>query len=164
MHWYPGTLHPHNTEKEYLLVITNRYSKMIKTLPMNGISAGEVSKCFRNTCVLHYGSPFELVCNNGGCFRSMYFQDVCGIMSIQNNITTTYHLQKNGRAERYHFTIQFALLTYVAEQPRDLDLYTYVLAYAYTCQPHKSPIVPTFQLVLSKQPEPLALRTILTIE
>ena len=144
--------------KEYLLVITDRFSEMKKTVPLKGVSAAEVAKAFVNTWVFNYGPPVELVSDNGTCFTSKYFQDVCRIMSIQNNFTTTYHPQTNGQVERYNRTILAALRTYVADHPRDWDLYTDALTYAYNCQPHTSTSIAPFELVLSKPPEPLALK------
>ena len=85
-------------------------------------------------------------------------------MSIENNFTTTYHPQTNGQVERYNRTILAALRTYVADHPRDWDLYTDALTYAYNCQPHTSTSVAPFELVLSKPPGPLALKPMPTTE
>ena len=149
---------------EYLLVITDRYSKLTKTVPMKGISAAEVARHFVNSWVFNYGPPTELVADNGGCFTSKFFIDVCRIMSIKNNFTTTYHPQSNGQVERYNRTILAALRTYVADHPRDWDLYTDALTYAYNCQPHTSTSIAPFDLVLSKPPGPLALKPMPTNE
>ena len=51
---------------EYLLVITDRFTKLTKTIPMKGISAAEVAKCFVNEWVFNYGPPKELISDNGG--------------------------------------------------------------------------------------------------
>ena len=125
---------------------------------MKGISASEVARCFTNAWVFNYGPPTELVSDNGGCFTSKFFIDICRIMSIKNNFTTTYHPQANGQVERYNRTILAALRTYVADHPRDWDLYTDALTFAYNCQPHSSTDVAPFDLVLSKPPGPLALK------
>ena len=82
----------------------------------------------------------------------------------KNNFTTTYHPQANGQVERYNRTILAALRTYVADHPRDWDLYTDELTYAYNCLPHTSTDVAPFDLVLSKPPGPLALKPMPTKE
>ena len=142
---------------EYLLVITDRFTKMTKTVPMKGISAAEVAKHFVNSWVFNYGPPEELISDNGGCFTAKYFQDVCKLLNVKNSYTKTYHPQTNGQVERYNRTVLAALRTYVADHPRDWDLYTDALAYAYNCQPHTSTSMAPFELVLSKAPGPLAL-------
>lgn len=44
------------------------------------------------------------------------------MMSIQNNLTTTYHPQSNVQVESHNRTIILAFQTYVADHTRDWDL------------------------------------------
>ena len=97
---------------------------------MKGISAADVAKYFVNDWVFQYGPLTELISENGGCFTSKFFLNVCSILSIKNNFTTTYHPQANGQVERYNRTILATLRTYVADHPKDWDLYTDALTYA----------------------------------
>ena len=127
---------------------------------MKGISAAEVARHFVRSWVFNYGPPEDLIADNGGCFTSKYFQDVCRIMNVHNSFTTTYHPQTNGQVERYNRTILAALRTYVADHPRDWDLYTDALKYAYNCLPHTSTSSPPFDLVLSKPPGPIAIEPV----
>ena len=143
---------------EYLLFITDRFTKLTKTIPMKGISAAEVGRCSVNEWVFNYGPLTELISDNGGCFTSKFFLDVFSILSIKNNFTATYHLQANGKVERYNPTILAALRTYVADHPKDWDLYTDALTYAYNCLPHTSTDVAPFDLVFYKPPGPLDLK------
>ena len=91
---------------------------------MKGISAAEGGRCFVNEWVFNYGPPKELISGNGGCFTCNFFLDVCIILSIKNNFTTTYYPQAKGQIERYKRTILAALRTYVADHPNDWYLYT----------------------------------------
>ena len=110
---------------KYLLVITDRFTKLTKTAPMKGISSAEVARTFIDNWVFNYGPPTELISDNGSCFASRFFLDVCRILSIKNHFTTTYHPQANGQVERYNRTILSALRTYVADHPRDWDCLLY---------------------------------------
>ena len=114
---------------EYVLVITDSFTKLTKTRLMKGISNAEVARCFVNEWIFNYGRPTKFISDNGGCFKSKFFLDVCRILSIKNNFTTTYHLQTNGQVERYNRTILAALRTYVADHPKDWDLYKDALTY-----------------------------------
>ena len=58
--------------------------------------------------------------------------------------------------ERFNRTILAALRAYVADHPRDWDLYSSALTYAYNTQPQTSTSIAPFELVLSKPPGPLA--------
>lgn len=55
---------------------------MRKTIPMKGISAADVRKQFVNSWVFNYGPLLELVADNGVCFTSKFFWDVCHILYI----------------------------------------------------------------------------------
>lgn len=111
-----------------------------------------------NAWVFNYGVPDEIEVDNVGFFKSKFFIDVCKIMSIENNFTSTCHPKSNGQVKRYHHTILAELRTYVADHPRDWYLYTDVLTYAYYFQWQTSMDVAPFNLVLSTSPGPLALK------
>lgn len=89
---------------------------------MKSISAAEVAQHFVNCCVFNYGSLEELIADKGVCFTSKFLKDVCRILSIKNNITTTYNPQTNGQVKQYNSSILAALRTYVADHPRYWDL------------------------------------------
>ena len=145
---------------EYLLVISDRFTKLTKTVPLRGQSAAEVAKAFVNEWVLNYGPPKNLLADNGKCFTSKLFQEVCRILNIHNLFTTTYHPQANGQVERFNRTIKAVIRSYLSDHPEDWDLYTGALTYAYNCQPHSSTALAPFELVLSRPPPPLALHVV----
>lgn len=92
---------------------------MKKTEPMKDSSAAKVAQYFVGSWVFNYGPPVELIADNEGCFTSKLFIDDSKIMSIRNNLTTTYHPHGNGQVERYNRKIFAAIPTYVADHPRD---------------------------------------------
>ena len=143
---------------QYLLVISDRFTKLTKTVPLKGQSAAEVAKAFVDHWVFNYGPPSDLLADNGKCFTAKFFQDVCRILNVHNTFTTTYHPQTNGQVERYNRTLKAAIRSYLDEHPTDWDLYTSSLTYAYNCLPHSSTDLAPFELVLSRPPPPLALK------
>lgn len=134
---------------EYLLLFTDRFIKITKNVSMKVISAAEVAEHFANFWVFNYGPSMELIVYNGGCFTPKFFIDVCKIMLIQNNFTTTYHPQSIEQVERYNRTILAALRTYVADYRHNWDLYNDASTYVYSCQPHTSTCLAPFEHVLS---------------
>lgn len=127
-------------------------------------SIAEVAKHFVHSWLFNYGPSEQLVANNGGCFTSSYFQKVCCILSTKHDHTTAYHPQTNRKVERYSRTIQASLGTYLAGHPRNRDIFTSALTYMYNCQPHISKTLAPFELVISKSPGSLALKSIQTSE
>lgn len=58
---------------QYLLVISDRFTKLIKTVSLKGLSAAEIANAFVNHWVFNYGPPSELLADNGKYFTSKFF-------------------------------------------------------------------------------------------
>ena len=141
----------------WLLVITDRFSKLVRTVPLRRITAAEIAKAFVHHWVFVYGPPLSVLADNGQQFVAKLFQATCKILGISNVFTTTYHPQTNGQAERFNRTILKALRHYVAEHPKDWDIFTDALTYAYNTQTHSATKLSPFELVLSRPPRALSL-------
>ena len=98
-----------------------------------------------------------MLSDNGGQFVSKFFGDVCRIVGTKLRFTTTYHPQANGQVERFYRTILAALRHHVGEHPKDLDLFTDALTFAYNTQVHTSTNCTPFELVLARPPVHLAM-------
>lgn len=142
----------------YILVITDRFSKLVQTAPLKRITAAEIAKAFVNNWVFVYGPPKKLLSDNGTQFTSLTFQSICKILGIQNLFTTTYHPQANGQVERFNRTLLAALRHYVADHPRDWDMFTAAVMFAYNTQTHTTTKIAPFELVLSKPPMPISIQ------
>ena len=142
----------------YLLVITDRFSKLTRTVPLKRITAATVATAFVHHWVFTYGPPIKLLSDNGSQFTSKFFQNVCRILGVNNVFTTTYHPQTNGQAERFNRTILAALRHYVADHPRDWDLFTGAITFAYNSQVHRTTNLAPFELVLARAPKSLAVQ------
>ena len=89
----------------YILVITDRYSKMTKVQPLTNIKALTVAKAFCDEWVFHYGQPTYLLSDRGTQFVSDLFGSVCKILNIKQAFTAAYHPQ--------------TCLLYTSPSPRD---------------------------------------------
>lgn len=138
----------------YLLVMTDRYSKFTRVVPLRNITADTVAKTFVRHWVMAYGTPSWVLIDNGTQFAGKFFADKCRIFGAKNVFTTTYHPQCNGQVERYNSTIVKAMRQYIADHPREWDLYAEPVTYAYNCQPHLTTRIAPFELILSNPPGP----------
>ena len=148
---FPRTRHG----MRFILVITDRFSKLTKTAALRTITALSVAKAFCRTWVFNYGTPKVLLTDNGSQFIATFFKHVCRILGIQKVFTTEYHPQTNGQAERFNRTILAAIRHYVADSQRDWDEWLDPITYAYNMQVHRSTGTTPFDLVLSRHPPPL---------
>lgn len=120
-------------KNRWLLVITDRFTKLVCTVPLRRVSAAAVAKAFVHHWVFVYGPPLKVLADNGKQVTARLFQESFQILGIRNLFTTTYHPQTNGQVERFNRTILSALRHYVAEHPKDWDLFTDALTFAYNC-------------------------------
>ena len=137
--------------KRFLLVITDRFSKLVRTVPLKRITEAAIALELVRHWVLVYGPPALLLSDNGGKFPARFFQDVCRIIGIKNLFITTYHPQCNGQVERFNRTILAALRHYVADHPKNWDLFTDALTYAYNTQVLSSTGVAPFEVIFFAQ-------------
>jgi transposase InsO family protein len=103
----------------FLLVVSDRYSKVTRTVLLGTVTALFAARAFCDHCVYVYGPPVSLLTDYGPQFTAKFFQAVCGELGIQKVFTTAYHPQKNGQVERYNRTILDSLRGYVAARQDD---------------------------------------------
>ena len=141
----------------YMLVITDRFTKLTQVVPLKGITALTVAKGFVEHWVFKYGPPKDLISDNGSQFASKLFRRVCQLLGIVNIFTSTYHPQTNGQVERYNRTILAMLRNYVSDHQDDWDEYATALTYAYNNSVHRGTGTTPFNLVLSNPPPSFAM-------
>lgn len=115
------------------LVITYRFTKSVRTVPLRGVTAAKVARKFVNHWVFPHGLPIYLIADNVPQFTSKFFQDFCKNLNVHDSFTKTYHQQSNAQMETFNQTKLSALRSYVSDSPRDLYLYMSPLTYAYNC-------------------------------
>lgn len=98
-----------------LLIICDRFTKFTRAIPLATIKAVDVSSALSEYWITAYGPPDSILTDSGPQFASEFFQGVCGLMSIKNRYTTTYHSQTNGKVERLNWTLVDMLRHYVEE-------------------------------------------------
>ena len=139
----------------FILVITDRFTKLTKTVALRTITSLAVARAFCRAWVFNYGIPKILLTDNGTQFTASFFRNVCRILGIHKVFTAEYHPQTNGQAERFNRTIVAAIRNYVSDSQRDWDEWLGPLTYAYNTQVHRSTGTTPFDLVLSRHPPPL---------
>ena len=131
MYRHTGPLTKSKRGYVFLLVITDRFTKLARVVPLRKITAYNVAVAFVEHWVFSYGPPECVISDNGKQFAAKFFQAVCELLGISNVFTSTYHPQTNGQVERYNRTILAMLRNYVNEHQNDWDEFASVLTYAY---------------------------------
>ncbi len=107
--------------------------------------------------MLPYGAPRTFLSDNGKLLTAKVFQDVYGVLAVNNLFTTTYHPQTNWQCECYNPKVLSSLRHCVADRPTDGECFAETAAYAYNSQIHISTNVSLFDLALSRCVPPLKL-------
>ena len=147
-----GPLPRTKSGKRFLLVITDRYTKLTQVAALRSITAYHVAVAFCETWVFKYGPPATLLSDNGKQFTSRFFQSVCQLLGLSNVFVSAYHPQANGQTERYNRTILAMLRNYINDNQDDWDRYASAVTYAYNNHVHRSTRTTPFNLVLSRPP------------
>ena len=61
----------------YMLVISDRFSKLVRTVPLKKVTASEVAKAFVHHWVFPYSAPIWLLSDNGRQFIAKLFRETC---------------------------------------------------------------------------------------
>lgn len=80
---------------QFVLVITDGYSKRTTALPHSKTTAFHVSSLFLQYWVLPHGIPSDLLTSIGHQFASKLFAPILTYQVLKQLTTTAYHLQNN---------------------------------------------------------------------
>ena len=153
-----GPLPKTKAGKRFLLVITDRFTKLTQVVALRMITAYTVAVAFYDAWVFKDGVPRTLLSDNGPQFNTKFFHSTCRVLGIPNLYTAVYHPQTNGQVERYNRTIASMLRNHVGEHQDDWDVYVGPLTYAYNSHVHRTTGTTPFELVLSRPPSEFSLR------
>jgi len=133
-----GPLKETETGKFLLLIIVDRFSKLVRTVPLAGITATDVSSAFCREWISVYGPPDTVLTDNGPQFSSLFFQGVCNLMGILNLYTSTYHPRTDGQVKHFNKTLGEMFIHYIKDHQDNWDELASVLALAYNSRPHRT--------------------------
>jgi len=131
----------------YILVITDRFTKLVRALPMDVTTAVDCASAVLDYWVAAHGPPDRLLSDGGPQFTSHFWGQVCNLLSIEPKVTSPSHPQTNWQTERFNRTMHTILNHYVAEHVRSWNQLLGALTLAYNSRPHRSTGVAPLELV-----------------
>lgn len=136
--------------KKNILVITDRFKKLVRVVALSTTRAIVIFKAFLHECVFTYGPPNTVLTDDGPQSTSRFLLKSHRILGIEEMFTTIYHPESNGQTERYNRTLFGALRKFCADHTTIWDLYLDVVVDAYNTQAHESTARAILELVLSR--------------
>lgn len=129
--WYPmeriainilGELPQTAKGNEYILVISDYFTKWTEALPLPNKEACTVAKILVDEVLCRFGIPQTIHSDQGRQFESNLFREMCKLLGIEKKTRTTpYHPQSDGMVERFNRTLATMLTVYVSTNQRDWD-------------------------------------------
>ncbi|CAN8070204.1 unnamed protein product [Agarophyton chilense] len=147
-----GPLRKTKNGYQHILVITDRFSKLTRAIPLKKTMSTTLAIAFLNNWVYPYGTPLYLLTDNSSNLASKFLEAVCNLFGIKHYFTTAYHPQTNGQVERFNHTLVSRLRHYTEEHQTGWDELVQPLTYSYNLQVHRSTQTTPFDLVLSRHP------------
>jgi len=102
----------------FLLIIIDCFSKLVRAVPLAGITATDVSSVFFRDWISVYWPPGTVLTDNGLLLAALFFQGVGNLMGIRSLYTSIFYRQTNGQVERFNKTL-LDLFTHYIEDHQD---------------------------------------------
>ncbi len=84
-----------------ILVAVDRFSKACRFMPLRGLpSTLETAEHLFHQVFCNFGVPVEIVSDRGPQFISRVWNAFCRLLGVTVSLSSGYHPQKNGQAER----------------------------------------------------------------
>ena len=97
------------TQKKFLLIAIDYFSKWVEAKTYANIKDKDVTKFIWKNIICQFGIPQAIIANNGPQFDSIAFRNFCSELKIQNLYFTSRYPQSNGQTEATNKTLLTAL-------------------------------------------------------
>lgn len=96
-----------------ILVVVNRLTKMAHFIPTtDDVDAATTVELFLQHIVAKHGLPDDIVSDRGTTFVANFTQAFLQALEVKQNMSTAFHQQTNGQAERTNATLEQYLRCY----------------------------------------------------
>ena len=150
-----GPLPVTRSGNRFILTMMDRYSRMIKMVPLPTVTANCIAMEFRQHWLLNYGIPEQILTDRGTNFTGLIFNILRHLYGFKALFTTSYHPRTNGRLERFHRYLKERLRVLAASRHLDYfnlddwDHYIANIAYSYNITPHSATKYAQYSVIYS---------------
>jgi transposase InsO family protein len=144
---------------QYVLVMSDHFTKWVEAVPMPNQCADTVARAFVDQVITRHGIPDRILTDQGRNFESDLMKKVMQLLGVKKVRTSPYHPQTDGQVERFNRTLKGILTSYVNDDHDDWDIHLQLALFAYRTSIHRSSGVSPFKAVYGREAvAPLTLR------
>ena len=144
---------PKSTEMDAILVIVDRFTKMIRLkVTTTNLSSEGVAKIYRDKVWKIHGIPKMILSNRGPQFMSKFMEDLTRILGTKRKLSTAYHPQTDRQTERVNQEIGTFLRHYINYQQDNWTEWLAAAEFAYNDKKHAATGKTPFELNFGRHP------------
>ena len=144
---------PPSEGNDTILTIVDRFSKAVHYIPLPKLpSASEMADLLAQHVVRLHGIPTDIVSDRGPQFTSKVWQAFCKGIGATVSLTSGYHPQSNGQAERANQSMEDTLRCFCHRLPSSWSSYLPWVEYAHNTLVASSSGLSPFESSLGYQP------------
>ena len=135
-----------------VLVVTDHFTRFSHAYVTTNQTATVIAHTLWDKFIFQYGWPEKILTDQGQCFESKLFQDLCTVLNIEKIRTCPYRPQGNGQVERLKKTLLNMIGTINPEEKTDWITKFQGLTHAYNCTSSQTTGYSPFFLLYGREP------------
>uniref|UniRef100_A0A3P9LW77 Gypsy retrotransposon integrase-like protein 1 n=1 Tax=Oryzias latipes TaxID=8090 RepID=A0A3P9LW77_ORYLA len=136
-----------------ILTVVDRFSKAVHFIPLTQLpSTTETAKILVDKVFRHHGIPSDIVSDRGPQFISQVWRAFCSALGASVSLSSGYHPQTNGQAERANQELEASLRCLAAQNRTEWAEYLIWIEYAHNSHPSSATGVSPFEASLGYSP------------
>ncbi|KAG1928308.1 retrotransposable element [Pimephales promelas] len=144
---------PSSAGSTVILTVVDRFSKSAHFIPLPKLpSAKETAQIMVNHVFKLHGLPSDVVSDRGPQFASLFWKEFCRLIGATASLSSGYHPQTNGQAERANQSIARILRSLASRNPASWSEQLPWAEYAYNSHPSSATGLSPFHGCLGYQP------------
>ena len=140
-----------------LTIVDHDCSKAAIFLPcQESINAEETAALYAQHVFPHYGVPTKIISDRDPRFTATFSKELCRILGTKQNLSTAYHPQTDGLAERTNQWVEQYLRIYGNATQDDWARYLPMAQYVHNSWPHEITRKTPFELLMGSNPRSIS--------